>query len=51
MNEKIINRIEIIGPNGREFVRYLKDDEEVQISMQDNKKTMKIFIDKSRSQL
>jgi len=41
-----INRIEVIGLEGREFVRYLKEDERLFAMLQDDNRTMKIFIDK-----
>jgi hypothetical protein len=41
-----INRIEVIGSDGREFVRHLKEDERLFAMLQDNNRTMKIFIDK-----
>jgi hypothetical protein len=40
-----INRLEVIG-DGREFVKYLKDDERVRYCLQDDNKTLKVFIDK-----
>jgi hypothetical protein len=42
-----VNRIEVISSDeGREYVRYLKDDERMFGILQDNNRTMKIFIDK-----
>lgn len=38
----LINRVEVIGPNGREFVQY--DCSNVQISQQDNGRTLKVFL-------
>jgi hypothetical protein len=40
-----ILRIEVIGPNGREFVRYLRD-EKCSLQLQDRSQTLKIFIAK-----
>ena len=40
-----INRLEVIG-DGREFVKYLKDDERVRYELQDDNRTLKVFIDK-----
>lgn len=40
-----VNRIEVIN-DGREFVKYLKDDERVRYMLQDDNLTLKIFIDK-----
>ena len=42
---KGVNRLEVIG-NGREFVKYLKDDERVRYCLQDDNRTLKVFIDK-----
>jgi len=39
-----INRIEVIN-DGREFVKYLKDEERVRYMLQDDNRTLKIFID------
>ncbi len=42
-----INRIEVIGSDeGREYVRDLKEDEQLFCILQDDNRTMKIFIDK-----
>jgi len=38
----LINRVEVIGKNGREFVQY--DCSHVQISEQDNGRTLKVFL-------
>ena len=43
-----VTRLEVIGPNGRDFVRYLKDDEEFNYSVQDDGRTLKIFIDNKK---
>jgi hypothetical protein len=40
-----VNRLEVIG-DGREFVKYLKDDERVRYSLQDDNRTLKVFVDK-----
>ncbi len=37
------NRIEVIDPNGRSYVNW-KSDNKIQISVQDNGRTIKIFI-------
>ena len=42
---KGVNRLEVIG-DGREFVKYLKDDERVRYCLQDDNRTLKVFIDK-----
>lgn len=41
-NYPLINRVEVIGKNGREFVQY--DCSNVQISEQDNGRTLKVFL-------
>lgn len=40
-----VNRIEVID-DGREFVKYLKDDERVRYMLQEDNRTLKIFVDK-----
>ena len=40
-----VNRIEVISSDeGREYVRYLKEDERMFAVLQDDNRTMKIFI-------
>jgi hypothetical protein len=41
-----ISRLEVIGPKGREYVRYFRDKEFMSTSSQDDNRTLKIFIDK-----
>jgi hypothetical protein len=41
-NYPLINRVEVIGPNGREFVQY--DCSHVQVSEQDEGRTLKVFL-------
>lgn len=42
-----VNRIEVISSDlGREYVRYLKDDERMFGILQDDNRTMKIFVKK-----
>ena len=41
-NYPLINRVEVIGKNGREFVQY--DCSNVQISEQDDGRTLKVFL-------
>jgi hypothetical protein len=38
----LINRVEVIGKNGREYVQY--DCSHVQVSEQDNGRTLKVFL-------
>ena len=37
-----VTRVEVIGRNGREFVRW--DCSNVQVSLQDDKRTLKVFV-------
>jgi hypothetical protein len=41
-----INRLEVIDDTGRAYTKYLKDDERVRYSLQDDNRTLKVFIDK-----
>lgn len=43
---KGVNRLEVIDANGRAYVNYLNDDERVRYELQDDDKTLKVFIDK-----
>ena len=53
MNERIrelvemksVNRFEVIDDTGRAYVKYLKKDEGIKYSLQDDNKTLKVFID------
>jgi len=45
-----ISRIEVIGPDGREYVRYLKDNEVILTGSQDKGKTLKLFIEEKPSE-
>ena len=40
-----VNRFEVIDENGRSYTKYLKDNEGIKYSLQDDKKTLKVFID------
>lgn len=40
-----ISRVEVIGSSGREYVRYFKDEEFMRYEIQDQGRTLKIFID------
>ncbi len=44
-----INRFEVIDCEGRTYVRYLRENESVRYSLQDDNRTLKIFIDMSGS--
>ena len=41
-----VNRFEVIDDTGRALVKYLKDDERVRYMLQDDNRTLKVFIDK-----
>lgn len=40
-----VSRVEVIGPEGREYVRYFEDEEFMYTELQDDGRTLKIFID------
>lgn len=40
-----VNRIEVIDETGRGYVKYLKGDEKVRYELQDDNRTLKIFVD------
>jgi len=40
-----ISRVEVIGKEGREYVRYFKDNEYMDWDLQDDDRTLKIFIE------
>ena len=42
--QNYVDRVEVIDKTGRAYTHYLKPSEKMTISMQDNNKTMKIFI-------
>ena len=44
-----VNRIEVIDGTGRICVRYLDKDEQVRYNLQDDNRTLKIFIDSKTS--
>lgn len=41
-----ITRVEVISEEGREFVMYLNDPIQARAAIQDDGKTLKIFLDK-----
>ena len=43
---KRVNRFEVIDDTGRAYTKYLKDDERVKYVLQDDNRTLKVFIDK-----
>lgn len=47
-SNKPVTRIEIIGPDGREYVRYLEEDEWTHYSLQDEGQTLKVFIEETK---
>lgn len=42
---KGVTRFEVIDDSGRAYVKYLKDDEGVKYGLQDDDRTLKVFID------
>jgi len=40
-----VSRVEVIGKGGREYVRYFQDEEFMYIDLQDDDRTLKIFIE------
>jgi len=44
---KSVTRFEVIDETGRAYTKYLKDGEGVKYSLQDDKRTLKVFIDKT----
>lgn len=42
---KGVTRFEVIDDSGRAYVKYLKDDERVKYGLQDDDRTLKVFID------
>ena len=43
-----VNRFEVIDESGRAYTKYLEKDEGIQYSLQDDDRTLKVFIDKIR---
>ena len=41
-----VNRVEVIDETGRAYVKYLDKDQEVVYSLQDDERTLKLFINK-----
>jgi hypothetical protein len=44
---KSVNRVEVIDDTGRAYVKYLDKSEGIKYSLQDDDKTLKVFIDKT----
>ena len=40
-----ISRVEVIGSDGREYVRYFEEGEKMHYMLQDDNRTLKIFIE------
>jgi hypothetical protein len=47
-NCKLVSRVEVIDDKGRTYVKYLKEDEFVWLSYQDDGRTLKVFVDEYR---
>lgn len=45
---KSVNRFEVIDDTGRAYVKYLDKDEGIKYNLQDDDRTLKVFIDKLR---
>lgn len=45
---KRVNRFEVIDESGRAYVKYLKEGEGIAYILQDDDRTLKVFIDKLR---
>lgn len=45
---KAVNRFEVIDDSGRAYVKYLDKDEGIKYNLQDDDRTLKVFIDKLR---
>ena len=43
-----VNRFEVVDDTGRAYVKYLDKHEGIKYSLQDNNRTLKVFIDKQR---
>ena len=50
MNLDKTTRVEVIDENGRSYVKYLTEDQEVVYSLQDDDRTLKVFIQKKRTE-
>ena len=46
---KHVSRLEVIDDAGRSYTKYLKDDERVRYELQDDDRTLKVFIDKVKT--
>lgn len=44
-----VNRVEVIDDTGRGYIKYIKGDEKVRYELQDDNRTLKIFIDTLKS--
>ena len=45
---KDVSRVEVIGPHGREYVRYFETEEWMHYMLQDEGRTLKIFIEEHK---
>jgi hypothetical protein len=43
-----VNRFEVIDKDGRSYIKYLDENEGIKYSLQDDDRTLKVFIDKVR---
>ena len=43
-----VTRVEVIDETGRAYVNYLENDQEVVCSLQDDERTLKVFINRKQ---
>lgn len=43
-----VTRVEVIDETGRAYVKYLEDDQEVVYGLQDDERTLKVFINRKQ---
>ena len=50
MQPTSVTRVEVIGKDGREYVRYLDKDEHCVYQLQDDGRTLKLFIEENNDE-
>jgi len=43
-----VTRVEVIDETGRAYIKYLDDDQEVVCGLQDDERTLKVFINRKQ---
>lgn len=43
-----ITRVEVIDETGRAYIKYLEDDQEVVCDLQDDGRTLKVFVNRNQ---